>query len=656
MKKILFFLLSFLTAFYCMADTLPERKKAVIGVLAFRSKAQTLEEWSPLASYLQKQIPSYTFIIRPLSYHEFNDAVEHGELEFAFTNPEHYVYLSVRNNATRIATLIRANVEGKPVKEFGGVIIALASRHDLSKLADLKGKKIAAVDKLSLGGYLAQSALLKQEGIGTSCDVSMHFTDMPHDKVVMAVAKGEVDAGFVRTSVLEKMVGEGKIKRSDFKIIHPQQDSEFPQLHSTPLYPEWPFATFKGTDPFLANKVAVALLSLPPNSEAARRAGYYGWSIPSPYEKVRSLMEELRVEPFDTVATFTFRDVIHKYAVVVIVILILISMLLAFLMLRMRNLASGLKVKSEALEEQISIAETARLQLNRAASVFHNSGEGIVITDAQKRIIDVNEAFTELTGYSKAEVMGKKPIILRSGHHDLSFYRALDEALAKDGSWRGEIWDRKKNGEEYAGFLRIDSVRDSDGKTESFIGIMSDITESIKQQDQLHHMANYDPLTNLPNRRLFMNLAEQMLLFAKRKNTKAVIAFLDLDGFKEVNDRYGHGIGDRVLKKIARRLEEQMRKSDSIARMGGDEFVILLADVHTTEDAQILLSRMLQVIKEPIEMDGLSISVGASIGATFFPDDDSEIDMLIRHADTAMYRAKETGRNRITYYDPQERK
>ena len=652
MNKILLYVLMFALSVCAGAAAVPKKEEAVIGVLAFRSKAQTLDEWTPLAHYLEKKIPSHAFVIRPLNYEEFNRAVKNSELTFAFTNPEHYVYLSVKYDATRLATLIRSDVEGKPIKEFGGVIIALAARNDISTLDDLKGKTIAAVDKMSLGGFLAQSALLKENGIDVGSDAKMYFTDMPHDKVIRAVMRGDADVGFVRSSVLEKMEAEGQIERSDLKVLHLQQDETFPQEHSTPLYPEWPFAAFKKTDPYLANEVAVALLSLPENSEAAHKGKYYGWSVPLTYEKVRSVMEMLRIEPFDTVPTFTFQDVFHKYSMAVIGALVSIIVLLGCFMRRLHKLTKSLRSKSEALEEQIRIADEARLKLKRAASVFHNSGEAIVITDADKTIIDVNEAFSMITGYSKAEVIGQKPILLRSGRHDDAFYKALDDALSSEGHWRGEIWDKKKNGEEYAGFLRIDSVRGSNGKSESFIGIMSDITEQKNQQEMLHHMANYDPLTNLPNRRLFMSLAEQMLLFTKRKESKAVIAFLDLDGFKEVNDRYGHGMGDKVLKHVARRLEQQMRKSDSIARIGGDEFIILLADINTINDAQVLLKRMLSAMKETIVIDGIDVNVGASIGATFYPDDENKIDILIRHADSAMYRAKVMGRNRIMYYSP----
>lgn len=604
----------------------------------------------PLAYYLNKQIPSHTFIIRPLGYKEFNDAVAKKELDFAFTNPEHYVYFSVKYNATRIATLIRANVGGNELKEFGGVIIARSDRKDITSLEDLKNKNIAAVDELSLGGYLAQSSLLLTKGIDVSRDDRVTFTDMPHDKVVYIVESGSADAGFIRSGVLEKMAKEGKIDRNDFKIINPQKIKNFPQALSTRLFPEWPFVAFKETNPELANQVAVALLSLPRGSEIPKTAGYYGWNIPLAYEGIRALMEDMRVTPFDKDPVFTANDVLRKYALSIIGVLALLSMILLFLAYRLRHLTITLKRESLALEEQIQIGEVAQQYLRRLANVFHNSREGIIITDASKIIIDVNEAFCLLSGYTKEEVIGQKPLILRSNRHDLYFYEQMDYALERDGSWRGEIWNKKKNGEEYAEYLRIDSVRDVKGEIENFIGIFSDITEQKKQEAHLHRMANYDMLTNLPNRHMFMTLAEQMLAFSKRKGSKAIIAFLDLDGFKQVNDGYGHEMGDRILKQAGVRLAQQLRQSDIIARIGGDEFVVLLSDINI-EDAHELLTRILKALKEPIKIEGKMIHIGVSIGATLFPDDCEEIDMLLRHADAAMYQSKENGRNRITYYN-----
>lgn len=629
-----------------MASSSKKNDEAIIGVLAFRSKADTLKEWQPLANYLNRKIVTHHFIIRPLSYAEFNQAAASDELDFMFTNPEHYIYLSAKYDASRMATLIRANVGGKELTEFGGVIIARSDRDDIKTLADIKGKNIAAVDELSLGGYLAQRVLLNKNGIDIVKEAAVEFTDMPHDKVVYIVESGTADVGFIRSGVLEKMAKEGKIDRNDFKIIHPMDN--FPQALSTVLYPEWPFASSKHTDRILANHVGVALLNLPYGSEIPKSAGYYGWNIPLSYEGIRTLMQQLRIKPYDNAPVFILDDVIRKYALYLIVFFSGLSLLLGWLAWRLRALTFSLQKQFDLLKENENY-------LRRAAGVFHNSREGIIITDRNKVIIDVNEAFCQLTGFSSQEVIGQKPLILRSGMHDARFYQELQNRIERDGSWRGEIWNRKKDGTPYAEFLRIDSIRSDDGKVENYIGIFSDITEHKQRQDQLYHMANYDSLTNLPNRHLYMTLADQLLSLSKRKGTKALIAFLDLDGFKEVNDTYGHEIGDRILKRVADRLEEQLRESDTIARIGGDEFIILLSELNAFEEADPLLQRILFSLQEPFVLNSICVGIGASIGATFFPDDGNDIDTLVRQADAAMYRSKETGRNRITYYKPEKK-
>lgn len=655
MMKSIFIL--FLTLISLMASVeaqsaLSKKPTAVIGVLAFRSKAETLQEWQPLADYLNTQISTHSFIIRPLSYAEFNEAAKANELDFMFTNPEHYIYLSSKYDATRIATLIRANIGGKELTEFGGVIISRSNRTDIKNLNDIKGKRISAVDELSLGGYLAQLKLLDDNGINVVDENSISFVDMPHDKVVYSVEKGAADIGFIRTGVLEKMVKEGKIKREDFKIIHPVDN--FPLALSTPLYPEWPFASAKKTNHTLANKVAVSLLNLPFGSDITKKAGYYGWSIPLSYEGIRTMMQELRVKPYDTLPSFSLHDVITRYGLYIILSLSTVIILLIFLVGKMRQLTKRLHVKSVSLEKQVQIVQSHEKSLRRAAGVFHNSREGIVITDTKKYIIEVNEAFCQVTGYAREEVIGQKPVLLRSGIHEKEFYNKLDESIRTSASWRGEIWNKKKSGELYAEFLRIDAIRDKDGKVENYIGIFSDITEHKIRQEQLHHMANYDPLTNLPNRHLFLTLAEQILSFSKRNKTKAVISFLDLDGFKNINDTHGHDAGDNLLRQVSHRLEKELRQSDAIARIGGDEFVIIFSDIGSIKDVHPLFERILKALQEPFSVNGKLMSIGVSIGAAFYPDHGEEIEILVRHADAAMYRSKENGRNQITYFDQEK--
>jgi diguanylate cyclase (GGDEF)-like protein/PAS domain S-box-containing protein len=297
------------------------------------------------------------------------------------------------------------------------------------------------------------------------------------------------------------------------------------------------------------------------------------------------------------------------------------------------------------------LRQSAQAGLRLAASVFANSQEGITITDANNRILDVNAAFTEITGYAHDEVIGRDPKLLSSGRQDPHFYSAMWATLATQGSWRGEIWNRRKSGEIYAEILSIDVVRDERGQVQHYVGAFSDISMMKAHQSELERIAHYDTLTGLPNRRLLADRLNQGLARAKRSGRVMGICFLDLDGFKPVNDQYGHETGDQVLIEISHRLQDASRAEDTVARIGGDEFVLLFCDLTHEQECFNVLTRVLNAIEQPIEIQKQFIQVSASIGVTLFPRDDVDSDALMRHADQAMYVAKESGKGRFHIFD-----
>jgi len=301
------------------------------------------------------------------------------------------------------------------------------------------------------------------------------------------------------------------------------------------------------------------------------------------------------------------------------------------------------------------ISERRRLEegLRLAASVFGHAREGIVITDPLGIILDVNPAFSEITGYLRAEVLGKNPSVLKSGHQDAAFYQAMWHDLLEQGHWQGEIWNRRKSGEVYAEFLSISSVHDDAGKISRYIGTFIDISQIKEQQRQLEQIAHYDALTGLPNRVLLADRMNVAIAQARRSGNLLAVAYLDLDGFKMVNDSFGHHTGDRLLVEIARRLQQSIRGGDSVARLGGDEFVLLMADIGSVEECERALVRLLRALSEQVVVDGQSMQISASIGVSIFPDDDGDPDTLLRHADQAMYVAKEAGKNRYYLFDPE---
>ena len=291
--------------------------------------------------------------------------------------------------------------------------------------------------------------------------------------------------------------------------------------------------------------------------------------------------------------------------------------------------------------------------LERAAIFFENSQEGMIITDSKGRITSINRAFSKITGYTRPEVLGKTPAVLKSGMHEEEFYQNLWDSLSFNGRWQGEIWNKRKNGEVYPEWLSISKIDGASSSDVSYMAIFTDIS-SIKEADKkLHYYANYDQLTGLCNRVQFDNLFNHTLSTAKRRGTKIALMFLDLDHFKEVNDTHGHNVGDMMLKKIARKLQAVLRKNDIIARIGGDEFTVLLEGIKEPEDAMEVALKLNDTIKEPIEIDGNVFFMSLSIGIAIYPTHGDDVATLSKHADTAMYEIKSRGRNGAMIYNSQ---
>lgn len=302
--------------------------------------------------------------------------------------------------------------------------------------------------------------------------------------------------------------------------------------------------------------------------------------------------------------------------------------------------------------QDITERKHAEDQLRQAAIVFQHASEGIVITDTHGTILDVNAAFSSITGYARDEVLGHNPSMLGSGRQGTEFYALMWKTLASTGHWSGEIWNRRKSGEVYAEMLTINAVRDAQGQPLLYVGLFHDITTLKEQQRQLEHIAHYDSLTQLPNRVLLADRLQQALNQSDRRGMEIAVVYLDLDGFKTVNDLYGHATGDKLLIEISNRMKLALREGDTLARLGGDEFVIVLLDLNDHAESAPILERLLQVAAWPVDIDGQSLHVSASLGVTFFPQkEDVGADQLMRQADQAMYVAKQSGKNRYHIFD-----
>ncbi len=315
---------------------------------------------------------------------------------------------------------------------------------------------------------------------------------------------------------------------------------------------------------------------------------------------------------------------------------------------------SAIKIKGSyefnAFIRDISERKQAQAEQYLLAKVFSDAHEGIVITDTKGTIVDVNPTFSAITGYSREEAIGNNPNILSSGKHDAAFYIEMWRSILDDGHWQGEIWNRKKNGELFAEMMTISALKDGD-RTTHYVSLFSDITESKHQQNALEQMAHYDVLTKLPNRTLFADRFSQAMAHSHRSNTLLAVCFLDLDGFKPINDEYGHDVGDKLLIEVAERISASIRVEDTVSRQGGDEFTILLGDIASFPHCEQLLKRLHKALAKPYIISGYPHKITASTGVTLYPIDDENRDTLIRHADQAMYQAKLAGRNRFHLFN-----
>lgn len=616
-----------------------------IGILAYRPKVQVLAQWSPLAAALDKAIPGYSFVVEAYDYKEMQAAVEARNVDFVLTNPGAYVLMQHRSGLSAPLATLHNLERGKPVAAFGGVIFTLATRSDISQLADLRGKTVAATATGSLGGYQMQAYELVQNGFRLPWDIKLMETEMPHDRVVDAVLNGQADVGFVRSGVLESLADEKKLKLANFKIIN-RQNIDFPLQLSTRLYPEWPFVALPHTDKGLKRKVAAFLLSLDANASLIKSLRIHGFDVPASYEPVEDLLRELRLPPYDLAPAFTLADVWGRYRWAIMAGLLGSGLLV---LLAFRLMLSNRQLKTEKANVQKLAAE---LEKNGSLiqAIIEGTSDAIMAKDVNSRYTLVNKAAANFAGKSASEIIGKDDTFLFSPAEANNMFAEDRQVMAAGRTMTFEEQVTLATGEKATFISTKGPLFDGQGNVVGLFSVSRNVTEKKKVEEAVWHQANFDALTCLPNRRLVTDRLEQAIKVSHREGSPLALLYIDLDQFKEVNDSLGHEIGDALLKEAAQRMQACVRESDTVGRLSGDEFVLILSKLEDVRGAERIANDLLLKLTEPFWLGGGRVNISGSIGITLYPDHASDVASLLKNADRAMYQAKRQGRNRFHFY------
>ena len=446
-----------------------------IGVLSHRGDAATRTIWTPTAEYLSEQLPEYRFEVVPLDFARVDPAVAANEVDFILVNPGIYVNLEVRHRVSRIATM-RNRRGHTALNVFGGVIFSRADRGDIRSLRDLAHKSFLAVDPTSLGGFEMAWGELRSQGIDPNRDFSSLRFMGTHDRVVLHVREGLDDAGTVRTDILERMARAGTIRMEDFRILNPIEDPEFPFVRSTPLYPEWPFSKVRQTSNALAQRVTIALLSMPENHSAAITGQYAGWTVPLDYQPVHDLLRELRLPPYDAPSRFTLVDAVRRYWIGVLLGAAAL-LVMGVLTLWVSRLNKSLAAAKQRIEAQHALT-------------LDSVAEGVYGVDLEGRATFVNRAMEKITGWRASELIGRN-------QHELLHHTRPDGsphppeecpvyATFRDNQPRyvedDVFW--RKSGESFPVEYSTTPIRDERGETVGSVVVFRDITERKRAEEE----------------------------------------------------------------------------------------------------------------------------------------------------------------------------
>lgn len=628
-----------LTSAYASAATATPHKDSLnMAVYAFQDIASLQQRYDALAQDLNQHLRDYQLHIRVMNAESIMQALEQHQIDVLFTNP--LLYQQLRKEYTLISPMATAQMryQGRLMSSLGGVIFQRANKPALESLDALIGQRIAIPSQNNTGAFALPAYELHKAGIHIEQLNWFKFDN--NDEVVKAVLTDRADVGFVRTGVLEDWFERRQLNARDIRVIHAQNLSAFPLLLSTELVPEWPVYALSHVPEAAVKALTLALFSVDGAWSSAAALNINGFMPPADYYALEKILTALRLPPFDAIPALKWSEIMRLYQYEILAILLIFVTLLGMLLWILWLYRQG---------------KRAATQLKQAALIFDASVEGIVVTDAQRRIVNVNRAFENISGYSKNEVLGLDPRFLKSGKQSDAFYAQMWQQLNQSGFWRGEVLNRRKNGALYPELLTIYAITDEKKVVQNYVAIFSDISQQKAQQAKLERLLHYDVLTGLPNRSLLNDRVKQALINAREQQHYVAIVFIDLDGFKAVNDTYGHNAGDSLLTELGNRFLTVMRSQCTIARIGGDEFIAVMTNLSSRESAYPILDQLLAVCNQPFLINGEAVNISASIGVDFYTPSDydqeiSEVN-LIQQADKAMYIAKQQGKNQIWFFD-----
>lgn len=619
---------------------LSAQQRLVLGVSAWMDTGNIHEDFQPLADYLGQSLGDVQVELQVLDEAGMNQAVANHQLDMVFTNPSHYILLRSESALTgALATVVRL-VDGEPTSALGGVILVRSDDQHLLRLQDLRGRRIAHAGSGFLGGYQAQLWEARRQGVDLRRDASL-LARGDHLQAVRALLAGEVDAAFALTGVLEYMVASGEVQDGQLRVLNRQPLPGYPWQTSTRLYPEWPFLALPHVDQQQVRRIASALLGLDWQHPAAARAGIDGFAPPADYMAVEQVARDLRLPPYDVLPEFTLADTWQRYHNLMLGFALLLVLLLLALAGLLRQLLVIRRGQQQLAHER-----------QRLEEVIWGTDSGIWELDMLSHQVLCNERWASMLGYRLEQLQPVTFATWESLVHPDDLPEAMLHLRQHLGGsserFEAELRMRHQNGH-WVWILSRGRVveRDEQGRPLRMSGTHQDIMAMKTHQLKLEHGAHHDALTGLPNRLLLDDRLRHALSTAHRNADWLAVVYLDLDGFKAVNDHHGHACGDELLVELARRMQAALRESDTLARIGGDEFVALLVGLHGPEDATPVLERLLEAAARPAELQQQRLQVSVSMGVAFQPPGEAQAsaEQLLLQADQAMYQAKSAGRN-----------